>query len=291
MKFGAGIFPTAYSIRPDVLARALEERGFESFFVTEHTHIPASRETPFLLGPELPQEYIHVMDPFVSLSVAAMVTTRLRLGTAICLVVEHEPLALAKQVATLDVLSGGRVIFGVGGGWNLEEMRNHGTDPDHRFRLLRERVLAMKALWTQDEASFQGRYVNFERVWSYPKPLQRPHPPVYIGSNTASAATLQRVADYGDGWMPLAGFGLDADLDGHFAEHIRTVNEMAAARGRGPIPITAPALPDAAMLNRLQVAGVERALFVLPSAPEAEVLALLDELAPLVAEFGDAVVA
>jgi probable F420-dependent oxidoreductase len=289
MKLGAGIFPTAYSIRPDVLGRALEERGFESLFVTEHTHIPVSRETPFLFGPELPQEYIHVLDPFVTLTTVAAVTTRLRLGTGVCLVVEHEPLALAKQVATLDLLSNGRVLFGVGGGWNFEEMRNHGADPAHRFRLLRERVLAMKQLWTAEEASYHGRYVNFDRVWSYPKPVQQPHPPVLIGSNTASMATLKRVADYGDGWMPLAGFGLDAELDNHFAAHIATLNALAAERGRGPIPVTAPALSDPAWLASLQAAGVDRGYFPLPSAGEAEVLALLDQLAPLVEEFGDRV--
>src|SRR5438876_3694917 len=174
----------------------LEARGFESFFVTEHTHIPASRETPYPAGVPLPPEYWHIHDPFVALASAAAVTERIRLGTAICLVVERDPITTAKEVASLDRLSGGRMIFGVGAGWNLEEMRNHGTDPSTRFGLLRERVEAMKALWTSEEASYHGRHVDFERIWSWPTPLQEPHPPVLVGGN--GARVLERVVAYGD---------------------------------------------------------------------------------------------
>src|SRR5436309_10550764 len=157
-----------------------EERGFESVFVTEHTHIPASRETPYPAGGELPREYWRIYDPFVSLTSMAAATERIRVGTAICLLVERDPIATAKEVASLDRLSGGRMLFGVGAGWNLEEMLDHGTDPSRRFGVMRERVEAMKAIWTNEEASYHGRYVEFDRIWSWPKPLQQPHPPVLV---------------------------------------------------------------------------------------------------------------
>jgi probable F420-dependent oxidoreductase len=287
---GISMFLTEYSISPAALAQAVEDRGFESLFVPEHTHIPASRETPYPLGPELPKEYIHLFDPFVALAVMAGVTRRLRLGTNICLVVEHDPIALAKQMVTLDVVSNGRFLFGVGGGWNLEEMRNHGTDPAHRFKLLRERVLAMKALWTEEEASFHGQYVNFDRIWLRPRPVQQPHPPILIGSTSASPATLKRVAAYGDEWIPLAGIGLDVGLDAGLPESITTLNALAARRGRGPIPVSVPALPDRAALARYQALGVRRCVFSLPTVGEAEAVQQLDQLAPFVAEFGERVV-
>ena len=197
MHYGVCIFPTDYSIRIDELARAAEERGFESLFVTEHTHIPASRRTPFPGGTELPREYSHTLDPFVALTAAAAVTRTLKVGTGICLVIEHDPITLAKQVASLDVLSGGRFLFGIGGGWNAEEMENHGTAFKTRFRLLRERVLAMKEIWTKDAAAFHGEFVSFDPIWSWPKPAQTPHPPILLGGE--SGYTLQRVVDFCDG--------------------------------------------------------------------------------------------
>src|ERR671936_1276605 len=185
MRFGVAMFPTDYSMEPAELARMAEERGFESLFFPEHTHIPASRRTPYPPGGELPDEYSHTLDPFVALTAAAAATERLRIGTGICLVVERDPIVTAKEVASLDRLSGGRFLFGVGAGWNREEMANHGTDPRRRHELMRERVEAMKAIWTEDEASYHGRYVDFDRIWAWPKPLQRPHPPVIVGGNGA----------------------------------------------------------------------------------------------------------
>ncbi len=169
MRYGLAFFPTEYAIAPAELAHAAEERGFESLFFTEHTHIPASRVTPYPAGGELPREYSHTYDPFVALMSAAAATTTLNIGTAISLVVEHDPIVLAKTVATLDQLSAGRFLFGVGAGWNLEEMANHGTDPSRRFALMTERVKAMRAIWADDEATFHGEFVNFDRIWSWPE--------------------------------------------------------------------------------------------------------------------------
>src|SRR5436305_4123898 len=172
MQIGIAMFPTDYAIEPAELGRLVEERGLDSLWFPEHTQIPASRRTPYPAGGELPDEYFHTHDPFVALATVANATTRLRIGTGICLVIEHDPIIMAKAVASLDVLSGGRFLFGVGAGWNLEEMRNHGTDPGRRFGVMRERVQAMKAIWMQDEASYAGRYVNFEGIWWWPKPVQ-----------------------------------------------------------------------------------------------------------------------
>ena len=212
MKLGVFHFNTEYSIRPDELAIAAEERGFESLWFPEHTHIPASRLTAWPGKGPLPREYVHMSDPFVSAAAAAVVTKTIKLGTGICLIVEHDPLALAKTVATVDRLANGRFLFGVGAGWNREEMENHGTPYDKRWKVLEERVKAMKALWTQEEASFHGDYVNFDKVWSYPKPLQRPHPPVILGT-FGSSWGRKRVAEFGDGWIPIDIFHRDLKQD------------------------------------------------------------------------------
>ncbi len=202
MKFGVGIFPTEDLPPPPELARMAEERGFESlwFTFTEHTHIPARRETPYPPGGELPPEYSRTYDPFVALMAAASATDRLRIGTGICLVIERDPIITAKEVATVDRLSGGRFLFGVGAGWNVEEMRNHGTNTSKRFRIMRERIEAMKAIWSEEEASYRGRHVSFERIWCWPKPLQQPHPPVLVGGN--GPRVLDRVLALGDEWIP-----------------------------------------------------------------------------------------
>ena len=176
VELGLFIFPTEYTIQPGRLARLAEERGFTRLFFPEHTHIPAARDTPYPAGGELPREYSHTYDPFVALAMAAAATERIKVGTGVCLVMERDPIVTAKEVASLDVLSGGRFLFGVGAGWNREEMANHGTDPRRRFSILRERVEAMKAIWTEDEASYAGEHVSFERIWSWPKPAQEPHP-------------------------------------------------------------------------------------------------------------------
>src|SRR6184192_2993368 len=201
MHLGVVMFPTDYAMRVDDLARAVEARGFESLWFPEHTHIPTSRRSPWPGGHNLPDVYKQTLDPFVALTAAATATKRIKLATGICLVVERDPIHLAKNVASLDYLSGGRFIFGIGGGWNAEEMENHGTNFKKRWRLLRERVLAMKEIWTKEEAEFHGEFVNFDRIWSHPKPVQKPHPPILMGGDTPKAR--QRVVDFCDGWMPI----------------------------------------------------------------------------------------
>src|ERR1700746_3018859 len=207
--FGAMMFPTDYAIQPVELAKAVEERGLDSLFFPEHTHIPTSRRSPWPGGGELPMEYSHTHDLFVALTAAAAVTKRIKLGTGICLVIERDPILLAKEVASLDVISNGRVVLGIGGGWNAEEMENHGTDFKRRWRLLRERVLAMKEIWSKDKAEFHGEFVNFDPIWSWPKPVQPSGPPVLLGS--ASSKSIERVMDFCDGWYP-PGFLSDLDF-------------------------------------------------------------------------------
>ncbi len=278
MKFGAFIFPTDYSIGPVELGRACEERGFESIFFPEHTHIPASRRTPYPLADELPKQYSHSLDPFVALGAVAAVTERLKLGTGVSLVVERDPIVLAKEVATLDLLSGGRVILGVGAGWNHEEMENHGTDPSRRFKLVRERIEAMKRIWTEDEAEYHGEFVDFDPIWQWPKPVQKPHPPVLLGMNPRNA--LRRVARYGDGWMP------NVINPERFGERIAELNRLAEEYGRGPLPVTMfGAAPNEEAVERFAALGVERCIFGLPDAPADEVLPLLDGQAKLIEQF------
>jgi probable F420-dependent oxidoreductase len=277
MYFGAAIFPTDYAIRPDDIARELEARGFESLWLPEHTHIPANRRTPYPAGGDLPKEYWHTHDPFVALTAAAMVTSKLRIATGICLIIERDPITSAKEVASLDMLSGGRFIFGIGGGWNAEEMENHGTVYKTRWRLLRERVLAMKEIWTKDEAEFHGEFVNFDKIWSYPKPVQKPHPPILMGGD--GATTFDRVIEFCEGWLPL---GFRA---GDFSEKIAALRQRAEAAGRDPKSISISvfgAKPDPAALEQLEAAGVERAIFMLPPAERDTVLPLLDQYAGLI---------
>jgi probable F420-dependent oxidoreductase len=277
MDIGAFIFPTEYSIRIDELARALEERGYESLFVTEHTHIPVSRRTPWPGGGPLPKEYAHTLDPFVGLAAAAAVTSRLRVGTGICLVIQHDPIVTAKAVATLDLLSNGRVLFGVGAGWNAEEMEHHGTTFATRFRVMRERVLAMKEIWTQDEAEFRGEFVRFDRLWSYPKPVQRPHPPVLLGGE--GPHTLRRVVEFCDGWFPRGRVGPDAILAG-----VADLRARAARAGRDPGTISVSVFggkPEPAVLDRYRAAGITRMVVPLPSEGRDRILPLLDRHAGL----------
>jgi probable F420-dependent oxidoreductase len=278
MRVGVFYFPTDYGINIAGLARALEERGFASLYVPEHTHIPASRRTPFPGGGELPRKYAHTHDPFVALSFAAAATRKLRVGTGICLIPERDPIVTAKCVASLDQLSGGRLIFGIGGGWNVEEMENHGARYETRFRMMRERILAMKALWTEEEASFHGQFVNFDRVWSWPKPAQRPHPPILLGGE--SDYTLRRIVDYCDGWIPRP--------VGDFTPEgaVERLRRMAEARGRNPSSLSitvfrAPA--DSAALARYRAAGIDEALLEIADLGRDEILQLLDRYAPLAA--------
>jgi probable F420-dependent oxidoreductase len=280
MRIGAFYFPTHYGIAPDELARALEDRGYESLFFCEHTHIPTSRRSAFPGGGELPKMYIHTHDPFIGLSFAAAATKTLRLGTGICLVTEHDPIVAAKTIASLDRLSNGRFEFGIGAGWNAEEMENHGTAFSTRFAVMGERVKAMKALWTQDEASFHGKYVDFDPVWSYPKPAQRPHPPILLGGE--SDHTLKRIVEYCDGWFPRARGGFDV------VGGTKRLREMAKAAGRDPTSLTvsvfgAPA--DAAVLTQYQETGIQRALLAIPDLSRDEILRHLDQHAALAKQF------
>jgi probable F420-dependent oxidoreductase len=257
MKFGVAIFPTESVQPPSEIARMAEERGFECLLFPEHTHIPASRESPYPGGGELPPWYSRTFDPFVALSAAAAATERLLIGTGICLVIERDPIVTAKEVASVDVLSGGRFLFGVGAGWNAEEMRNHGTEASRRFGVMRERIEAMKAIWTAEEASYSGRHVAFERIWSWPKPAQKPHPPVLVGGN--GPRVLERVLAYGDEWLP------NRSTDEELVVRIGELNARAAELGREPIPVSVMGMaPDPARIDRLAQAGVHRVVFWLP---------------------------
>ncbi len=275
MLHGLVTFVTDYSVAPADLARASEDAGFESLFVTEHTHIPAARETPWPGGAELPEEYSHALDPFVALASAAAVTSTLKIGTGVCLVIQHDPIVLAKQVATLDHLSGGRFLFGVGAGWNREEMRNHGTDPATRFTLMRERIEAMRAIWSQDEASYAGQHVHFDRIWSWPKPVQRPGPPVLIGGS--GPTVFDRVLGYGDGWTPIS--RQTGNLD-DIAERIAELHGRVSAAGRERIPVTlngGSTKPET--VQRLAEMGVDRTLHLMPTLPHDEALQFVADTA------------
>jgi len=278
MDFGLTMFPTDYSIRVEELAREAEARGFESLWFPEHTHIPASRRTPWPGGSDLPKEYWHTHDPFVALAVAAAVTTKLKVGTGICLLIERDPITTAKEVASLDFLSNGRFLFGIGAGWNVEEMANHGTEFKTRWGLLRERVEAMKQIWTQDNAQYHGKFVNFEPLWSWPKPVQKPHPPILLGGHGPKA--LQRVVAYCDGWMPIS------VRAGDITTEVKDLQRRAREAGRGPIPVSifgAPAQEEA--LKTYAAAGVQRASFGLPSADRDTVLRLMDRYAGVMRNF------
>ena len=265
MDSGVTTFSTHDAMRPDDLARLVEERGHRWLFFSEHTHIPASRETPFPGGELLPK-YWHNNDLFVALTAAAVVTRALRVGSGICLIVQRDPITTAKAVATLDHLSGGRVEFGIGAGWNREEMANHGTDFDTRFALMAERVAAMKEIWAHDEATFKGRHVSFDRIWSYPKPLQRPHPPILIGG--LGPHVIDRVLAYGDGWMPFPVPGLP--------DRIRELRQRARDAGRA-IPVYLAGAPiDPRELTEYAEAGVERFIFELPASRQGPVERVLE---------------
>jgi probable F420-dependent oxidoreductase len=274
MEFGVAIFPTEDVPPPDELARMAEQRGFESLLFPEHTHIPASRDTPYPAGGELPPEYSRTYDPFVALTAAAVASETLKIGTAICLVVERDPIITAKEVASIDRLSGGRFLFGVGAGWNEEEMANHGTDAGTRFGVMRERIEAMKAIWAEDEASYHGDHVDFEGIWCWPKPEQEPHPPILVGGN--GPKVLDRVLAYGDEWMP------NRVKDDQIIPRFEELGRRAAEAGR-KIPITiAGLMRDPQRIERFERAGVHRGLFWLPATTPDEVEAAMDKYAAAV---------
>lgn len=275
MQFGLAIFPAHDAIHPGVLAREAEARGFESLFFPEHTHIPTSRRSPYPAGGELPREYAHTYDPFVALTASALATERLRVGTGVCLIIERDPITTAKEIASLDHLSGGRFLFGVGAGWNREEMENHGTDPKVRMKVLVERVKAMKEIWREDEAEFHGEYVDFDPVWAWPKPVQQPNPPVLVGG--MGPTVEDRVLEIGDEWLPQM---VTLDNVDEFAKRAAALQSRAADAGRGPIPMTLfGASPKPEAVEAYERAGITRVLFLLPPAGADEVLPRLDRLA------------
>jgi probable F420-dependent oxidoreductase len=278
MDIGVFYFPTDYNMPAVELAQALEERGFESLFLCEHTHIPTSRKTPFPAGGDLPRRYIRTHDPFVTLSFIAAATKKLTIGTGICLMTQRDPITTAKAVASLDIMSGGRFVFGVGGGWNREEMENHGTEYKTRFKLMRERLLAMKELWTKEEAEFHGEFVDFDPVWSYPKPLQNPHPPILLGGETDY--TIKRVVEFADGWFPRPSHGFEVSagmgrLKAAADEAGRDMSTLQVTLFRAP--------PEPQKLESFSQAGINRSLLEIPDAGRDEILPVLDKYAKLIA--------
>jgi probable F420-dependent oxidoreductase len=278
MHYGLTQFPTDYSIQPGELARAAEERGIESLWFAEHTHIPSSRLSPWPGGAELPKMYYDTYDPLIALTAAASATSKLKVGTGISLVIQHDPITLAKALASLDQISSGRVLFGVGGGWNKEEIENHGVPFERRFKILRERVEAIKAIWTQEKASYEGEFVNFDSIFSFPKPVQKPHPPIHVGG--AAPHALKRVVRYGDGWIPILGRG-----SGALPEQIAEMRSMAREAGRDAdaIEVTIYGCPAKAdKIKEFEDMGVARVTFFVPSEPSEKVMPLLDRYATLV---------
>jgi probable F420-dependent oxidoreductase len=280
MKYGLTLFPTDYSIGPAELAREAESRGFESLWFPEHSHIPARRESPWPGGPELPKMYYDVLEPFVALAAAAAVTTTIKLATGICLVVQRDPIQLAKSVATLDRVANGRFLFGIGAGWNAEEMRNHGTDFAKRFSLMRERVLAMVEIWTKPKPEFHGEHVDFAPILTWPKPLQSPHPPIHVGGGFPNGA--RRAVEYGNGWMPI--FGRDRIID-----RLPELRRMLVDAGRDPASFEVSIFgigPKREELAKARDAGLSRVIFGLPPEPAEKLLPLLDRHAELARSVG-----
>lgn len=275
MEFGVSTFVTDEGIRPDVLGAALEARGFDSLFLAEHSHIPVSRQSPYPGGGDLPRVYYRTLDPFVALTAAAATTSRLVLGTGIALQIQRDVIHTAKEVASLDLISRGRVAFGVGVGWNREEMRDHGTDPTTRGTLLNEQLAVLKEAWTKDEAEFHGELLDFDPFYAWPKPVQTPHPPIYIGGESERA--LMRLVKYGDAWLPRA----------HTPpEELTRVRQWLAEQGRTDVPFTIfGAGTDRELLAGYGEAGIERVTFLLKTMPEAETLGRLDELAKLADDY------
>ena len=272
MKFGISTFVTDEGIAPGALARAIEERGFDSLFIAEHTHIPLSRKSPWPRGGELPRRYYRTLDPFITLTAAAGTAERLLLGTGVVLVVERDPIITAKEVASLDLVSGGRVLFGVGVGWNREEMENHGTDPRTRGKLTDERIRAMIEMWTKEEPEFHGRYVDFDPIGIWPKPVQKPYPPIYVGGGRGA---FERVAQFGDAWLAN---GLPPD------KLEPMLGELREVAGRYVPTTVFNASSDLKDLEEYRRLGVERVLLGLPTLPESETLQQLDNLAEIVTD-------
>jgi len=275
MNYGIMMFATDYAVHPAKLAKEAEDRGFESLWFPEHTHIPASRESTPPGGGELPEQYWHTHDLFVALAAAATATKNLKIATGICLIIERDAITTAKEVATLDALSNGRFIFGIGGGWNAEEMANHGTDFKKRWKIMRERILAMKEIWTEDEPEFHGEFVNFDKLWSWPKPVQKPHPPILLGGD--GARTFDRIVDYCDGWLPIVLPNMDLD------KKIKDLKDQAEESGRDPEKVSISAIIPAGLVNddmvdKVKDSDVERVVLGVAPDNESVVIQSLDKL-------------
>jgi probable F420-dependent oxidoreductase len=278
MDFGAAMFFTDYSMASAELAQALEERGFESLWAPEHSHIPISRLSPFPTGGELPKRYYDVLDPFVTLTAAAMATKNLKVASGVCLIIQRDPIQTAKLVASIDTISGGRFLFGVGGGWNAEEMADHGTEFKTRFKLMRERIEAMKEIWTQTKAEYHGEFVDFPAMMTWPKPVQKPHPPVIVGGGFPYGA--RRALRYGDGWVPNASRPQYEDV----AQFLPQFRRMATEAGRDPQSVAVTIFGAAENRDRLlkyREEGVARVVVSLPSEKAQQVLPVLDRWAEL----------
>jgi len=276
LEFGASMFFTDYSMSPSALGRALEERGFESVWAPEHSHIPASRRSPWPGGAELPKRYYDTMDPFVTLTAAAAATTTLKIGTGVCLVNQRDPIQTAKLVASIDHVSAGRFLFGIGIGWNADEMENHGTVFATRAKLVRERIEAMKEIWTKSKPEYHGEFVNFDPIMAWPKPVTKPHPPVIVGGAFPHGA--RRALRYGQGWIPIAG---RAPIE----EALRAFHQMAAEAGRdlAEVPVsTFGANEDLEEIRRYRDLGVSRMVITLDSEKEDKILPVLDRWAKII---------
>jgi len=275
MDIGVTMFPADFAMDVVELGRETEARGFESLFLPEHTHIPSARKTPWPQGGPLPDEYAHSLDPFVAFGAVAAATTTLKLGTGICLVIQRDAITTAHEVSSVDYLSKGRFLFGIGAGWNREEIEHHGVEYRKRWRVMRERVLAMKELWTKDVAEFHGEYVNFEPSWQWPKPIQKPHPPVIIGGDGPLA--VQHMVEYGDGWVPHPNRG-----DSPLKDRLEDANRKLEEAGRKPVPVTIfGSGGDEAEIDLYQSLGVARVVLRLPPAQRDTVLPVLDRYAKL----------
>ena len=278
MKIGAVMFFTTDSMQPAPLARALEERGFESLWVPEHTHIPSSRKSEYPAGGPLIRPYYDIMDPFLALNTAATVTTKLKVGTGIALLTQRDPIVTAKMVSTIDQLSGGRFLFGVGNGWNQDEIENHGTDFKSRHKLARERIEAMKTIWIEEEPEYHGEFVNFDKMKQWPKPKQKPHPPIIVGGAFPYAA--RRAIRYGDGWIPRA----DRLAKDGIGVTVNQFRELATKEGRDPatLPISIFRVPDEIDgLRFCQEIGIDRVVFSLPAEKEDKIAPILDRWSEL----------
>ncbi len=280
MRYGVTVFLTDRSIGPVELARAVEERGLHSMYVPEHTHIPTSRKTPWPGGGELPEEYKRTLDPFVALTAAAGATKAMRVGTGVCLVAQRDPILTAKEVASIDLVSGGRFTFGVGIGWNRDEAEHHGVDFKRRRSQVREHMLTMERLWSDEVAEFSGEFVKLEASWAWPKPVQRPRPPVFVGG-AASPALFAQIAEWGDGWMPLGGAGVKASW-----VELREAFEKVGRKGEEARVIVYGALPDAGKVAHYRDSGVEEVVFWVPSGDAGAVMPVLDRVAEVVREVG-----